>query len=338
MHYRSLDGLRGLAAYTVVVSHWSLVTKQYELLGLSGQVGVMVFFVLSGFLMGDIYLEKPFETETVLRFYRHRAGRVMPLYLFIVLIGYTLFLGLGNSWPLMPINPDNLMQHLLFISGISVLWTVAVEVQFYLLFPIVWLAFTKFGRTSLLWLAMVISVIVFLRFPVAPAVAQYLPFFLIGVAAAVLNPKSPIGMNWIFAVAMIGYVLSFPDINWALGFGTKAIWQSPAYMILMPVIVLSAANSTLAERALGNAPARFLGKISYSVYLWHLPLLYLALFYSPPWLKGTPFAAAYLCLTTAVASVSFFLIEKPAMSFIYGNKSARRPALPIEGANQSLAA
>jgi peptidoglycan/LPS O-acetylase OafA/YrhL len=329
MHYRSLDGLRGVAAYTVAVSHWAVVTKQYAILSLSGQVGVMVFFVLSGFLMGNIYLGKPFTAENVLRFYRHRAGRVMPLYLLVVLLSYFLFRARGDSWPLIPITPDNLMQHLFFISGLNVLWTIAVEVQFYLLFPVVWLAFAKLGKASLLWFAVAISVIAFLQFPMSPAVVQYLPFFLIGVAAAVLNPKSSTGMNMLFVVAMAGYVLSFPDLNWALGLGGKAVWQSPAYMLLVLVIVLSAANSTLAERVLGNAPARFFGKISYSVYLWHLPLLYIALFYSPSWLSGLPLMLAFLCLTTGAATASFMLIEKPAMNFIYGIKKEPRAPPPV---------
>ncbi|WP_292315708.1 acyltransferase [Mesorhizobium sp.] len=318
-YFRSLDGLRGLAAYTVAVSHCTLVTRQYkELLGLSGQVGVMVFFVLSGFLMGHLYLSRPLRAEQITRFYRHRVGRVVPLYLIFVALAFALFLVNGSSWPLPPINHENLARHALFVRGDSILWTVAAEVQFYLLFPLVWAGYAAWGKTALLWLALVISVIVFLHFPQTPVVVQYLPFFLIGVAAAVLDPKTAGGMNWLFVIAMVGYVLSFPEINWALGLGGTAIWQSPAYMLLMPVLVLATATSPLAAWTLGCGPARFFGTISYSVYLWHLPLLYWLLQYKPSVLTGLLLMAVFLLLTTIVATLSYWLIERPLRDLIYG--------------------
>lgn len=112
MHINSLDGLRGLAAYTVVISHFSLVTRSYaDIFGLSGQVGVMIFFVLSGFLMGK-YVQSDFTLPNVVRYYQQRFSRVIPLYLIVVLLSFGTLLIWGRAWPFFPIGRDTIWEHL----------------------------------------------------------------------------------------------------------------------------------------------------------------------------------------------------------------------------------
>ena len=147
VHYRSLDGLRGLAAYTVVVSHFSNSTGIFGgLFGSgAGQVGVLLFFVLSGFLMGRLYFDRPLSVTRVGDFFRRRFARVVPLYLIVVLASYLWLRWYGIPWPLYGVTGDALLAHLLFVDGTGILWTVPTEIQFYVLFPLFWLFAARFG-------------------------------------------------------------------------------------------------------------------------------------------------------------------------------------------------
>lgn len=143
--YAALDGLRGLAAYTVVVSHYvGSVSKGgpaydghtiLEPLLQAGQVGVMLFFVISGFLMGALYMRTPWTNASARAFYVKRFGRVVPLYYLLVVVSFTLQMTLNSVWPFYYV--DSFWRFMLFwYGGNNVLWTIPVEVQFYAFFPI----------------------------------------------------------------------------------------------------------------------------------------------------------------------------------------------------------
>ena len=87
-HIPALDGLRGLAAVVVLVSH---VSNQVGLWGGllgngGGQIGVMIFFVLSGYLMSFLYLDRPFNLAEVWGYAVHRGARVLPLFYGVVIL------------------------------------------------------------------------------------------------------------------------------------------------------------------------------------------------------------------------------------------------------------
>jgi peptidoglycan/LPS O-acetylase OafA/YrhL len=86
IRYGSLDGLRGLAAFTVLMTHFSNFTNIWGgVLGYgAGQLGVMLFFCLSGFLMARLYMDRPFTFGAVCDFFRRRLARVVTLYLALV--------------------------------------------------------------------------------------------------------------------------------------------------------------------------------------------------------------------------------------------------------------
>ena len=117
-----LTGLRGFAALIVILDHNRIPFS-------GGQAAVMLFFALSGYLMGLLYLHQECDFQTATAFCAARAGRIIPAYYFTILIVY-----FCSSQPLPPMVPA------LFISGqnVHVLWTVPLEVQFYCLFLTYW--------------------------------------------------------------------------------------------------------------------------------------------------------------------------------------------------------
>ncbi|MEM7568058.1 MAG: acyltransferase family protein, partial [Pseudomonadota bacterium] len=129
-HVSALDGLRGLAALIVVLSHLSTPTglgaDLFQRGG--GQLGVMLFFALSGFLMAHMYFPRAPRPGAVWRYGVARVARVVPLYVLVVLASYAIGQACTGDTCLRAydVTSENLADHLLLRSGVSVLWTIPV--------------------------------------------------------------------------------------------------------------------------------------------------------------------------------------------------------------------
>lgn len=159
MEIRKLNSLRALAALIVFFTHFSDITHWLNgsLGGGSGAYGVMLFFLLSGFLMSHLYLDTKFSRANIERYLLARAGRILPLYLVIVFSSYLL---IQNNYDILYNITDlnSLIGHLLFMHGESVLWTIPPEIQFYIIFVAFWfLAGERKGYIYLLIVAFMMS-------------------------------------------------------------------------------------------------------------------------------------------------------------------------------------
>jgi peptidoglycan/LPS O-acetylase OafA/YrhL len=328
-----------MAALLVAACHAALQMsaagiKSFWFIELAGQVGVMVFFVLSGFLMGRLYLDQPLTFASLTRFARHRVARVFPLYLAVVGASYALYLTKGRAWPLYPIYDNNILNHLLFMSGVDVLWTIPVELQFYALFPVLWFTYSRLGSTTtLLWVGIIVAASVLLYSPGKPAIILHLPFFVLGVIAGATKTTLH-GANTIFFVSTIGLVLGFPDIGRALELGmANNPWQSPACMALAAIVVLSAARAEVARKLLGGGIGHFTGRISYSIYLLHMPVLWIMLWIEAPSINSLSFMPVFLTAVIVVSAVSYHIFEAPARRLIVGTspQSGHSGAITVSG-------
>lgn len=209
--FETLDGLRGVAVLTVFLSHSSgagqLITPWTNFHG-AGHLGVYLFFVLSGFLLGYSMLHRPIHAG---RFYLRRFFRIAPLYYAVVTAVYwiqrvtkhrdktTLFI--EGKW-------HGYLMHLLFYQGDSVFWSVAAEFEFYLILPLIILFLNRGGNRAAWTLAFAAAVYFLWAFAVgtgrlppqaAPRVAdilqpsQYLDVFLCGILAAYIFANKKVG-------------------------------------------------------------------------------------------------------------------------------------------------
>lgn len=317
MRYPALDGLRAIAAYTVVISHFTNLTGVFggTFGSGAGQIGVMLFFVISGFLMGRLYADTPWTLSAVAEFYRKRAARVLPLYLLLVLVSFAVIMAGGPRRFLYEIGSGNIWQHLFFIRGTGVLWTIPVEVQFYLVFPALWLLQRYVGRGIVVWLAFA-AIFAFAVDWRTPVLIGHLPYFLAGLALAVVpfGPGSR-AADIAFAGALCLYVLSMPQI---LGIAPAQLWDSPIYLLVGVTMVGTALASPFANRFLGSGLLKSLGDASYSAYLLHMPLLHLLM--KSPLGQANHYVslAIFLVATALVAWLSYTYIEKPTRRFIAG--------------------
>jgi peptidoglycan/LPS O-acetylase OafA/YrhL len=245
MRITSLDGLRGAAAYMVVISHFP---PQQEIFGgllqQFGQIGVMIFFVLSGFLMGTLYMREPFTLAGIRHFYVRRFSRVVPLYYVVIAASFALYLLTGSVWPLYYVTWDTVVQHAFFISALNVLWTIPVEVQFYALFPLIWWFFSRSGVAALGWLVVICAAISWSAgVAEMPMLVSRGSYFLAGVLISVMALPRSRTTDGLFVALMLSLILLLPDVRAALGLARGSLWSSPYYLPLISLLVLSAAYS-----------------------------------------------------------------------------------------------
>lgn len=332
---RDINGLRAWAVAAVIIYHFGITGFG------GGFVGVDVFFVISGFLMTGIVVgglelaQGNASGFSLLAFYGARARRILPA--LIVLCGVLLALG---WWTLLPVDYKALGTHsvasLAFISNIVFwreagyfdaaslekwllhTWSLSVEWQFYLLLPLALLGVWKWrpGRkaiTAFMLAGFVASLALsVVATPLKPALAFYLlPTraweMLAGGLVYLLAHRlklNPRRRRWLEAVGL-GLIMAS-----VAGFDATVNW--PGWRALVPV--LGAALVLMAARSdslwTGHPVAQWLGARSYSLYLWHWPIV-VALAYQER--QADPLAlGAGLLLTLVLGHLSYRWVELPA--------------------------
>jgi peptidoglycan/LPS O-acetylase OafA/YrhL len=335
----ALDGLRALAVLGVVAGHSLLPWS-----GNAGTTGVTVFFTLSGFLITRLLLEEHRATGRVdiRAFYARRLRRLGPgLALFLSVSATFILLG---SAPLLPLA-TSVLQVANFanlvgtdMEGLAHMWSLSMEEQFYLLWAPALAFLVARQRRHLLGRVLLVgaaaSVLTRLALVLAGATDQRIMFgpdsradaLLIGCLVAVHLPAlEGLLTGRLAAVGGLVVVACTP-------LGPQGAWT------LLPVALGTAAVVAWAVTTPGTGPAyglltwrplRALGRISYGVYLWHLPFALAFAAGRPAWV------AACLTLGTSVglATVSWLLVERPVLQRGRGRRTHPAPdgAAPDSG-------
>ncbi len=348
-----IDGLRALAVLAVVLFH-------YRVPGFAGgYVGVDVFFVISGFLITGLILKQRGEGRFSLRnFYERRIRRIFPA-LFALLAVATI----AAAILFFPVSfarfGKSLLATAFFASNFEFwreagyfdvagdqkpllhLWSIAVEEQFYLVFPALLLLIGSWVRWRLAAATLAIF-IVSLAVSIwctrhAPTAGYYLlPSrmweLMLGALLAIGAVAVPDFGHWrsiacAGGLAMMGYAV----------FAFNRSTPFPGAAALVPcagtALVIAAGESSLVNRVLRLKPIVFVGLISYSLYLWHWPVYVFAraaLFRAPTAVE----TAGLIALSLALAILSWRYVEQPFRSRHF---RWPRPAL-FRGAGIAMAA
>ena len=333
MKYRAeIDGLRALAVVPVILFH-----AGFELFS-GGFVGVDVFFVISGYLITTILIED-IESQrfSLVNFYERRARRILPALFFVILV----CIPFAWMW-MLPYQMKDFSQSLvavsLFASNILFwqesgyfaaaaeekpllhTWSLAVEEQYYVLFPIFLILAWRFGKNRVFWMIVVMASISLLlsewgwrnkasvNFYLAPFRAWEL---FAGSIAAFIVQKQGVQKNNTLAL------LGLAAIVFSLFFYDETT-PFPSVYALVPVLgvvllVLYANKDTFAAKLLSYKGLVGIGLISYSAYLWHQPLFAFA--------RIRSLEHPSLILMSALSAISILLayfswryIEKPFRS------------------------
>lgn len=333
-----------------------------------GWPGVQLFFVLSGFLITGILLEMKKALPTrpyFIKFYGRRILRIFPLYYFYLAVmwGLTAWAISSNFNP----EPMQVYQNEMKYAATYVydfyftldryipsyflthFWTLAVEEQFYLFWPLFIFLIPRQHMHKAFWGVVILAPILrlltlvlhgletfsFLRDNVA-LVVYSLPFthldaFAMGALLTFVRIPRAKGIFYagLFALPLIGLVsdylatgqwkdASLSSLGWpiTMPYGNKFIWGYTIVNAVCAVLLYGVARHGWFTRLLEWSPLRYLGKISYGLYVYHFALI---------WLMGTLFghtltepfppllAFATLAIVWVVAALSFQLMEKPIM-------------------------
>ena len=354
-----IQGLRAIAVLLVVLYHvWP-----GRLSG--GYVGVDVFFVISGFLITGQLVRELYGTGRVNlpSFWAKRARRLLPASITVLIFSglATLFiLPLSSlvvsvkeilastfyfqNWQLALGSVNYLAAH--DATVVQHYWTLSLEEQFYVFWPLLllagtWLAARYFARSRWFSLAVVVGVVSLLSLVACvfytqanPAAAYFVTFtrvweFGVGAVLALLPRFRPQGAWW---PNLIGYA-GIAAILYA-GYFFDADTQFPGWMALVPVLgsaaVIVSARSTNwwdVGRVLSGRPQRFLGDISYSLYLWHWPLIIIAP-YIPGWGLDGWNRIVLIAVCILLAWLTKILIEDPARTWKF--LTVRRPRVTAQ--------
>lgn len=358
-----LEGLRAVAAIGIALTHTAFQT------GLPGNsifarfdFFVPVFFALSAFLLWRRHgvighgAHNLAPNQRRARYYASRAGRILPAYFVLVVL---VFLTLPEAYRATPSQVvANLTLTQIYVSGglapgLTHLWSLCVEVAFYLFLPALAWALARCRPHRRIPVIAALA-LVSLAWPFLPFVAaspapgvpnlqifpvSYACWFAVGLIAAELEGRvawrlhawqrllawgAALGVAWVAAQPWFGPLgLVHPSPS---EFVRRVLAGTVFAALFLLPHALAAPHA--GSRVLASAPMQYLGRWSYGIFLWHIPVLTWVF----PLLGRAPFSGGFLVvsvltvlLTIPVAAASFEFVEAPAAAWLRARLSTPRP-------------
>jgi peptidoglycan/LPS O-acetylase OafA/YrhL len=318
-----IDGLRCLAILLVLFSHLNILP--------GGEIGVDIFFVISGYLITGIFLrESELRGSISIRyFYIRRCLRIMPA-LALMLLVYATSISFAHhstsqywsilyaatyimNWTRLAGLPSGIIGHT---------WTLAVEEQFYLVWPLLLASILSLDQK---WRPLAVLVLIcvsfawrsWLIFKHGAAASEHVFFgsdtrameiFIGCLLAFVWNKKVPSWLPafWPVPVSSILFLAFSGTPSWLVYFDSAVISLSAAWLI----VVIQSETGFLST-LLGMAPLVWVGRLSYGLYLWHVPVA--AVLGSRLSMRPVAQDVGIVCLSFLFAAVSYYFIERPAL-------------------------
>ena len=338
-----LDALRAFAALSVLFAHFVLYPPHWLTIIPWAVFGVQLFFVLSGFLITGILLDGRKQVEAggsrfwmLRQFYIRRFLRIFPLYYAVILAGriaqwpgFTKTFG----WNLAYLTNFYIILKAGWIGAASYLWTLSVEEQFYLVWPLIILFLPKRWLlptfVSVVIFAIVYRVITIGWFGPWLNLAPFgsLDCFGGGALLALAQRREKEGKPQLRRiVCIIGLWLGAPLLILVLALGWRfplrhdqQTWNlmSLALTLLFTPLISSAAQGFTGVFGffLMRRSILYVGRISYGIYIYHLPVQWMITSKASTWLNGLPWfiphSAVLLVATVVMAALSWHFFERP---------------------------
>jgi peptidoglycan/LPS O-acetylase OafA/YrhL len=296
-----LDGIRGFAALFVVMHHCYLMAfpgypgntgPAWLAWLLYGHISVVVFIVLSGFSLGVSPARSGWRLGSLTRFGHRRAWRILPPYwaalVFSLIIAWAVVPQPGSGAP----TAKTVAVYGLLLQDVfgapnpnGAFWSIAVEAQLYLVFPLLLLVLRRAGALVMLGAVTVVVATIGLLAPGVPAVhllmrltPQFAVLFALGLAAAgIVAARDRIRrlpLQWLAALAAAP-VLVVLIVNDSVWWEARHFWVDlaigPAVALLLAAVATR--RPVPLVRLLDTRPVRSLGSFSYSLYLIHAPIV-----------------------------------------------------------------
>ncbi len=349
----ALDGIRAVSILGIMANHGGFAWAA------GGVISVNVFFVLSGYLITMLLMKEWVRSGTIrLRaFWARRARRLLPaLFVLLGAIGlYALWFapdgtqsslrgdGLAtlfyfSNWHEI-LTDQSYFQQVSAASPLLHTWTLAIEEQFYVVWPIVVVLVLKVSRSPRVLLVVAVVAVV------ASATEMALLFhpgtdpsrlyygtdtraqdILTGAAMGILLFRRPAAAtvrgraacSSVAVVAVVVFVLEWIRINGSADLTYRFGFLVADVMVALVIFGVTLAPAGLPARVLSVRPLTFVGQISYGLYLWHWPV-FLVLDHARTGLEDWPLFLLRLAVTFVIAVTSWYLVETPVRQMTFGS-------------------
>ena len=352
IYFPNLNGLRFIAALFVIINHVEQILLLFEINELPiskfskiiGKLGVMLFFVLSGFLITFLLLKEEyiFNKIDVKKFYLRRILRILPLYFLLIFIVFG-FVNQNEFWDLpYTINKFNdnyiniLILHLLcfpnlaasvfgFIPYLAQTWSIGTEEQVYLLWPLllrnvknrinlmIGIIVLYFLIKALLYLLGQLFTNSYLTYAYGFIARFNIDIIAVGSLAAIFYINQSKLLNYIVNLKLF-YLTVILTIALLLNGIQIPLFHYQFYSILFVIIILNlATNKKLKSSFLECKLLSFLGKISYGIYLTHfIVLIFVVKFcFKYDMINVSLIYFLTISITIIISSISFYIYERP---------------------------
>ncbi|BDH55371.1 acyltransferase [Tsukamurella sp. PLM1] len=377
----ALEGMRALAAIAVMLTHTAFQTGQVDgsVLGrVWGRfdMAVALFFGLSGFLLWRAHARAAWSDGApppAGRYYRSRVVRIMPAYLVVAVVALALLPRStppsGSTWL------GNLTLTQVFVpysltDGLTQMWSLSVEMLFYLVLPLAALAVVRLRGRAAHWRVPVLlgAAVVSLSWAWVGAslplprgvnhhnwLPAYVPWFVAGIVLAemVFAPASRYARvrrvarrSVCWPAAAVVFAVIVTPLGGPVTLDTPAPWQFAVriglggvlgFLLLAPLVLGPGSDRA---RRLGSGPMLALGRWSYGIFIWHLVVL-TAVF---PLFSIVPFGGSFVKVTAltlvfsvAVSALSYAWVEEPARRALARHEARRSAARPASSAASQAA-
>ncbi len=336
---KPLDGVRGIAILLVLGHHTLEIMK-------AGWIGVDVFFVLSGFLITSILIDRESSANRMRYFYVRRAKRILPLLILIVVIESCFKHGFFvHNWYWYTFFLMNVRETVEPVGVLRNLWSLAIEEHFYLVWPTLFYFLGRRRAAQTLMVILLISPI--LRFAFTPVFKTYLPIYFLtpfrldGLAGGSLlsilvhQGRLRFQPRVLATILALCAPLSYIAVHFIPGFYREAdsrLFNSIGYSLITLmacafILLAYYSHDNVWGKILTFKPLMYLGTISYFVYLFHAAIIH----YLPlPTIGEKRFFGVSLAILAGTAS--WYLFERPILRTKAWEKprsegEATRPAL-----------
>ena len=307
VYFKNLNGLRFIAAMMVLIPH---IEQIKSLMGLNNffqyfpyelaKLGVVLFFVLSGFLITYLLLQEKndFKNISVRHFYIRRVLRIWPVYYLLAIAGLFIFPNLSfldyGGYTASNLSVSNSMLYILLLPNLAImtpliaqLWSVGVEEQFYIIWPIL---IKKVNNYSALLLT-VIALYLVAYFAVVFNYNEESTFMKLAFQFIEWFKIDCMAIGGYFALLLYNknkslsiFYNRFAQITWYLIIAVLVILNIKIpylhfeiFAILFGIVILNLSSNAKSILNLENKPLMYLGKISYGIYMYHIIAIVLSL-------------------------------------------------------------
>ena len=327
-----IEALRGLSVILVILYHFKLDNLDYQIIK-GGFIGVDIFFVISGFIITKIIIENDIQNFSLLNFYERRIKRIIPL-LSVVLIFSTISLPIIYDNFLINKNINSSIASSVGISNFYFwltstiyqfaqqnnlinlhFWSLSIEMQFYIFFPLMFIFFKNRERFIyyFIFILFLFSYIFMIKiyktnnfFNFYNSFSRVFEFFsgaLIFFHSNFLRNKiKKIYHSYLYSLGIITLFL------YLYFFNNEGLHPNPFSITFIAGLALMIIFND--EKKLINIKKKlsYLGKISYSLYLWHFPILLIGFNYFEDFNDFIKLFLIFLCFMLSI--ISYLLIEK----------------------------